>query len=116
MSSVASMRRSNGSVSLSSGENTLAASNLPTFTVATDGVGLTAPSSQHHGQASSAARQNPTPSGAAVDVGRGSAYRPGMNRRGFLLTTVAGALAAARVAEAQQPVKVHRIGMLFAAA
>ena len=40
------------------------------------------------------------------------AYRPDMDRRRFLLTSLAGALAAPRAAEAQQPGKVYRIGIL----
>src|SRR5437667_7126572 len=43
MSSVASMRRNKGRVSLSSGENTRAASNLPILTVATAGNGVIPP-------------------------------------------------------------------------
>jgi hypothetical protein len=39
-----------------------------------------------------------------------------MDCRRFLVTTLAGALAAPLAVEAQQAVKVYRIGMLFAAA
>jgi ABC-type uncharacterized transport system substrate-binding protein len=39
-------------------------------------------------------------------------YRPGMDRRRFLLTSVAGVLAAPLAAEAQQAAKVARIGYL----
>jgi putative ABC transport system substrate-binding protein len=41
-----------------------------------------------------------------------SAYRPEMDRRRFLLTSLAGALAAPLVAEAQQKGRVYRIGYL----
>jgi ABC-type uncharacterized transport system substrate-binding protein len=40
-------------------------------------------------------------------------YRPGMDRRRFLVTSLAGALAAPLVAEAQQATKVARIGYLL---
>ena len=39
-------------------------------------------------------------------------YRPGMDRRRFLLTSLAGALAAPLAAEAQQAGAIHRIGLL----
>jgi ABC-type uncharacterized transport system substrate-binding protein len=45
-------------------------------------------------------------------LARQSAYRPGMDRRRFLLTSLAGALAAPLGAEAQQPGKVYRVGIL----
>ena len=47
-----------------------------------------------------------------VDVQHGPPYRPGMDRRRFLLTSFAGALAAPLAAEAQQAGKVYRIGYL----
>ena len=47
-----------------------------------------------------------------VDLQRGPPYRPGMDRRRFLLTSFAGALAAPLAAEAQQAGKVYRIGYL----
>jgi ABC-type uncharacterized transport system substrate-binding protein len=42
-------------------------------------------------------------------------YRPGMDRRRFLLTSLAGAVAAPHGADAQQPTKVARIGYLTTA-
>jgi|RhiMetdeSRZDD1v2_1073273.scaffolds.fasta_scaffold76796_3 ABC-type uncharacterized transport system substrate-binding protein len=50
----------------------------------------------------------------ASRVGPPALYRPGMNRRRFLLTSLAGALAAPLAAEAQQAEKVYRIGFLRA--
>jgi putative ABC transport system substrate-binding protein len=48
-----------------------------------------------------------------VDLLPHSAHHPGMNRRRFLLTSLAGALAAPLAAEAQQAGKVYRIGKLW---
>jgi hypothetical protein len=42
-------------------------------------------------------------------------YRSGMDRRRFLLTSLAGALAVPRMAEAQREGKVWRIGLLVPA-
>jgi hypothetical protein len=39
-------------------------------------------------------------------------YRPGMDRRRFLLTTLAGAFDAPHAAKAQQAAKVYRLGYL----
>ena len=41
-----------------------------------------------------------------------SAYRPGMDRRGFLLTSLAGAVAGPLAANAQQARGIYRIGFL----
>jgi putative ABC transport system substrate-binding protein len=46
-------------------------------------------------------------------LGLGMPYRPGMDRRRFLLTSLAGALTAPRVAEGQQAGKMSRIGVLM---
>jgi hypothetical protein len=47
-----------------------------------------------------------------IDVPTHPPYRPGMNRRRFLLTSLAGALAAPLAAEAQSGAKPARIGYL----
>jgi len=39
-------------------------------------------------------------------------HHPGMDRRRFLLTSLAGALAMPRASEAQQPGRMYRIGVL----
>ena len=49
-----------------------------------------------------------------VDLGLHSPYRPGMNRRRFLVTSLAGALAAPLAAGAQLAGRVYRIGGLDA--
>ena len=51
--------------------------------------------------------------GAAVDLRLQPPYRPGMDRRRFLLTSLAGALGAPLAAEAQQA-RVRRVGVLGA--
>jgi len=50
---------------------------------------------------------------AGIDLRDRPAYRPGMDRRRFLLTSMAGALAAPLRGEAQQANKVPRIGVLW---
>jgi len=47
-----------------------------------------------------------------VDLRPHPPHHPGMDRRRFLLISLAGVLAAPLAAEAQQPAKVHRIGYL----
>jgi putative tryptophan/tyrosine transport system substrate-binding protein len=47
-----------------------------------------------------------------VDLPPNSLHHPGMDRRHFLLTSLAGALAAPLAGEAQQRGKVHRLGLL----
>jgi putative tryptophan/tyrosine transport system substrate-binding protein len=55
-------------------------------------------------------------------IGRGTGlaspppYRPGMDRRRFLLTSLAGALAAPLAAGAQPTARVHRVGLLWSGA
>ena len=47
-----------------------------------------------------------------LDLIRHPPYRPAMGRRRFLLTSLAGALAAPLGVEAQQPGKAHKLGFL----
>ena len=47
-----------------------------------------------------------------VDLRPHPPHHPGMDRRRFLLTSLAGALAASLAAEAQEAGKIARIGML----
>jgi ABC-type uncharacterized transport system substrate-binding protein len=49
---------------------------------------------------------------ARLDLAFRPPYRPDMHRRRFLLTSLAGALAAPLAAEAQQAGKVYRVGVL----
>ena len=57
-------------------------------------------------------RQGPRPDDPAVAAGAGGSGDRVMDRRRFLLTSLAGALAAPLAAEAQQAGKVYRIGFL----
>lgn len=47
-----------------------------------------------------------------VDVFPHPPYRPEMDRRTFLLTSLAGALTAPTAAEAQQAERIYRIGII----
>jgi hypothetical protein len=51
---------------------------------------------------------------ATIDLRPHPPYRPGMDRRRFLLTALAGALAGPRVAEGQPTTKAPRVGFLAA--
>src|SRR5262245_30793448 len=48
-----------------------------------------------------------------IDLHRPPVYHPGMDRRRFLLTSLAGALAQPHAAEAQQTSKMARVGVLY---
>jgi hypothetical protein len=57
-------------------------------------------------------RQGPRPHDPALAAGAGGSGHRMMDRRGFLLTSLVGVLAAPVAAEAQQAAKVSRIGYL----